>query len=295
MAVGVDHAVRLRDGRLTAYAQYGSPDGYPVINAHGGLACRLDVAAADSVATDLGVRLISPDRPGVGLSCPQPGRTVLDWARDVAELLDSLDVDRFSVMGWSMGGQYAAAVGHALVDRVNRVAIVAGVLPLTEPGVFQQLPSMDRHLTRISQRSPWLARQCFRAMGALAGAAPTLYGRLAARALGPADAAVIRDEGFTAFSQMSHEAFRQPHGAAEEYRAWMRPWGFALEDLKVHVDVWMGLQDELVDKTWPEQLAARIPHAALHVRAGGHFVAHRHYREILDALRRPRSNGVAAS
>jgi pimeloyl-ACP methyl ester carboxylesterase len=84
------------------------------------------VAAADAVAAEAGVRLISPDRPGVGLSDPQPGRTVLDCARDVAELLDQIGVDHFAVMGWSMGGQYAAAVGHALHQRVTRVAIIAG-------------------------------------------------------------------------------------------------------------------------------------------------------------------------
>ena len=50
-----------------AYAEYGTPDGFVVVNAHGGLACRLDVAAADDVAAEAGVRLISPDRPGVGL------------------------------------------------------------------------------------------------------------------------------------------------------------------------------------------------------------------------------------
>ena len=126
------------------YAQYGTGDGVPIVNAHGGLACRLDVAAAHAIAAEAGVRLISPDRPGVGLSDPQPGRTVLDWARDVAELVDQIDVDRFAVMGWSMGGQYAAAVGRALSHRVTRVAIIAGALPLTEPAAFDELPAMDR-------------------------------------------------------------------------------------------------------------------------------------------------------
>ena len=58
--------VRLRDGRTVAYAQYGAPDGVVIVNAHGGLACRLDVAAADDAARAAGVRLISPDRPGIG-------------------------------------------------------------------------------------------------------------------------------------------------------------------------------------------------------------------------------------
>jgi hypothetical protein len=78
------HVVRLRDGRSLGFAQYGRPDGVVVVNAHGGLVGRLDVAAAAPFAERAGVRLISPDRPGIGLSDPLPGRTMLDWAVDVA-------------------------------------------------------------------------------------------------------------------------------------------------------------------------------------------------------------------
>jgi len=46
----VDHVVGLRDGRSLSYAQYGDPAGFPIVNAHGGLACRLDVEAAAPVA-----------------------------------------------------------------------------------------------------------------------------------------------------------------------------------------------------------------------------------------------------
>jgi pimeloyl-ACP methyl ester carboxylesterase len=280
------HVVRLEDGRSLGYAQYGAADGFPVVSAHGGFACRLDVAAADPVATATGIWLISPDRPGIGLSDPKPGRTLADWAHDVAELLDQLDVDRFAVMGWSMGGQYAAAVGYFLRHRVTRVAIVAGALPLTEPGVFNELPTMDRFLTRMSQRTPRLAQQWFRMMRFAARTAPTLYGRLAARELGPADGAVIRDVGFGTFARMSREATRQLTGTVEEYRAWMRPWGFAPEDLAVPVDIWAGTRDELVDSSWPHRLARRIPGATLNIRDGGHFMAHRYYGEIFQLLRR---------
>jgi hypothetical protein len=64
--------VRQRDGRSMGYSQYGTADGYPIVNAHGGLACRLDVVAADAVATETGIRLISPDRPGVGARILSP-------------------------------------------------------------------------------------------------------------------------------------------------------------------------------------------------------------------------------
>ena len=281
-----DRVVRLRDGRSLGFAEYGKPDGVVVVNAHGGLVGRLDAAAAAPFAERAGVRLISPDRPGIGLSDRLPGRTMLDWADDVAELLDQLGVDRFAAMGWSMGGQYAAALGYAMPARVMRVAIIAGALPLTEPGTFSELPFFDRAYTRLSQRVPPVARLCFRTMSLMARSAPTLNGRLAALELGVPDADVLKAEGFEAFSHMSHEGLRRASGVVDDYRAWALPWGFAPEDLRVPVDVWAGLDDQLVPGDWGDELAQRIPGATYYLRRGGHFVAHLHFDELFEALLR---------
>jgi hypothetical protein len=97
----------------------------------------------------------------------------------------------------------------------------------------------------------------------------------------------LRDEGYATFALMSRDALRRPAGVVEEYRAWRRPWGFAPEDLVVGVDVWAGIDDELVNGDWSYQLADRIPNARLCLRHGGHFMAHLHYEEIFDDLRRP--------
>ena len=99
----IDHVVRLRDGRSMGYAQYGDPNGFPVVNAHGGMACRLDVAAAAPIANQVGVRLISPDRPGIGLSDPQPGRTVLDGRATSA----TCSTESMSTGSPSWGGRWA--------------------------------------------------------------------------------------------------------------------------------------------------------------------------------------------
>lgn len=281
-----DHVVRLRDGRSLGFAEYGRPDGVVVVSAHGGLVGRLDVASAAPFAERAGVRLISPDRPGIGLSDRMPGRTMLDWADDVVELLDQLGVDRFAAMGWSMGGQYAAALGYAMPSRVMRVAIIAGALPLTEPGTFAELPFFDRAYTRLSQRIPSFARMCFRTMASLARLAPTLNGRLVALQLGASDANVLSAEGFEAFSRVSYEGLRQTSGVVDDYCTWVLPWGFTPEQLRVPVDVWSGLEDQLVPGAWGNALAQRIPDATHYLRPGGHFVAHLHYDELFEALLR---------
>jgi len=88
----------LRDGRKLGYAQYGSLTGRPVI-LHHGLACsRLDAAAFHEVGQQLDARLIGVDRPGMGLSSPQPNRSLLDLAKDVEQLTDHLKLESYSVM-----------------------------------------------------------------------------------------------------------------------------------------------------------------------------------------------------
>lgn len=281
-----DRTIRLRDGRTLGYAEYGAPDGLPVVYAHGGLSCRLDIAAGASTAQQTGIRLISVDRPGIGLSDPKPGRSVADWSDDITELRDQLGFDAFGAMGWSMGGQYALALGHGLRSSVTRVAVIAGGLPLTEPGHFAQMPPVDRTFIRLSQRAPWLARQCLGFMGITARLTPRLFTRLAAGDLPPADGAVVRTERSPTFAQTSAEALQHPEGHIEDYLAAMQPWGFTPEEITVPVDIWGGADDHFLDPSWPTELARRIPDATLTTRPGGHFMAHLHWREIFDALTR---------
>lgn len=267
------------------FAQYGHPDGFPIVNCHGGVAGRVDVMTAAAPAREAGVRLISPDRPGLGLSDPMPDRTLLDWPRDVEELADRLGLDRFACMGRSMGDQYAAALGFALADRVTRVAIVAGAVPLTEPGAFAKLPTMDRTFTRLSQRAPLVARAVFRGMGAIAPRFPRLWTGLTAAGLGRSDARVLRSEPPRDYALMTGDALCTAAGMVDDYRVWVLPSGFAPEDITVPTDVWWGEDDELVPRDWPVDLSRRIPRATLRTRPGvGHFMAHEHYPEIFGAL-----------
>src|ERR1700712_4650984 len=100
--------LELADGRRLAYYRFGDPDGAPVINCHGGLVSGLDVGLSDASAAASGLSIISPNRPGIGRSSRKTGHEILSWAEsDLVELVDQLGIDRFSVMGWSEGGQYA--------------------------------------------------------------------------------------------------------------------------------------------------------------------------------------------
>lgn len=85
-------------------------------------------------AAEAGIRLIAPDRPGMGGSDFQPGRRVIDWPADVAALAEHLALERFAVLGYSGGAPFAAAVGAMLPERVRSVSLVACVAHLA-PGL----------------------------------------------------------------------------------------------------------------------------------------------------------------
>jgi fermentation-respiration switch protein FrsA (DUF1100 family) len=123
-------------------------------------------------------------------------------------------------------------------------------------------------------------------MASMARSAPTLNGRLVATELGQSDAAVLKTEGYDEFSHVSYEGLRRTSGVVDDYRTWVLPWGFTPEDLRVPVDVWSGIDDQLVPRDWGDELAQRIPGATRYLRPGGHFVAHLHFDELFEALLR---------
>ena len=283
-----DHVITLADGRRLGYAAFGDPDGEVVVNCHGGLVSRNDVEPADADARELGVCVISPDRPGVGLSDRKPGHGLLDWVTgDLAELLDRLGVGSCAAMGWSAGGQYALATAIGMPHRVTRVGVIAGCLPLDDPGVFDELDALDRRLVTWSTRAPAVARGYFHASHLMARRLPGQLTRLSASQLDGHDTGSLEGLG-PWFARVMAEGSVDAHGAVDDYCAYAAPWGFRPEDVEAPVDLYQGTADALVPTAWAEQLDRRIPDSTLTViEGGGHLIGVTCRRQVMDRLRSP--------
>ena len=164
-----DHIVRLPDGRRLGVASHGDPDGRPIFLNHGTPASRLGHEFTDAPARAKGIRVLCPDRPGIGRSDPVRGRTLAGWADDVVALADVLGIDRFAVLGYSCGGPFALAVAAGAPDRVTVAGLMAGVGPIDRPGARQGLSKSDLQLLDLAQRRPWAARALLRALHVGAG------------------------------------------------------------------------------------------------------------------------------
>ena len=239
-------------------------------------------ALEHAVACNVGVRLVSPDRPGLLQSDPAPARNTANWADDVAALLDALGVDAAGVLGWSMGGQYALACAARLTDRVTHTVVIASALPLDDEKTFSQLNAMDRRLTRLSQHHPHVASATFRTLGEIARRTPDVWAHLTTRGAVPDEASALDALPDPAIAAAAAAALEGGAGMIEEYCAWARPWGFELEEVAGKVTIWQGDADELVPSAWAKELATRIPDARLELRAGeGHFLGYVHREQVL--------------
>jgi pimeloyl-ACP methyl ester carboxylesterase len=145
----------LPDGRRLGFAEYGVPDGRPLMFFHGTPGARLMTRFAHPDAVRHGIRIIAPERPGYGLSDFQPGRTLGAWADDVAALADGLRRERFAIAGVSRGGPYVAACAHRMRPRVPIAGIVSGVGPLDDPEIVRALPAGQRRLLAVERRAAW--------------------------------------------------------------------------------------------------------------------------------------------
>lgn len=124
----IEHRIQLTDG-LLACLELGDSRGVPVFYCHGFPGSRFEARLAAGAARRLGIRVLAPDRPGLGASTYLTGCTIGDWAADVTELADRMALERFALLGVSGGGPYALACAARILQRVRAVAVVAGMAP----------------------------------------------------------------------------------------------------------------------------------------------------------------------
>ncbi len=263
--------LELSDGRSLAWRELGPPDGRAVFFFHGGADSGLAAQLLAGAAEAGGVRLIAPDRPGFGASSPDPGRSLVSWADDVAALADHLCVGSFDVLGHSGGGPHALAVAARLPQRVGRVVVVAGGAPKDAGAAGMALPFRLNRWFAIT--APGMQRRFLQShRSGLENPQKFLsqWGRMST-----ADGAMFSEQpevGSLIVAEMT-EAYRAGiDGAALEGQLYYQDWGFSLDSVEQPVDLFYGDADPMAPLSWGRYFVERLPSGTLHVLENeGHF------------------------
>jgi len=280
-----DNIFHLRDGRVLGYAEYGDPNGTPVFFFHGLPGSRRQRHPDESIAIGLGARIITLDRPGYGFSDFQPGRTLLDWPDDVAQLADALHIEQYAAIGLAGGGPYLLACAYNMPERLTSATVISGMGPVDDPEAMKGMMRSMRLGLGIARRVPWeLIRLALEPTVRMVRLNPT-----AAKKFVPLSAPQADKEAFARpeIQAIDHEdlveAYRNgAQGVYWEVVTLATPWGFRLEDIGKKIYLWHGEVDTTIPIHMGRYVARSLPDCEPRFYPGeGHTLIYNHWREIL--------------
>ena len=151
--------LRLRLAHIELAAQvHGPADGRPVIALHGWLD---NAATFARLAPKLeGLRIVALDLAGHGHSEHRPaggGYALWDYVHDVLLVAEQLGWPRFSLLGHSMGAIVSVMLAATFPERVQRLALIDGLVPPTveaDAAVVTLAEALRGRLTLSAKRKP---------------------------------------------------------------------------------------------------------------------------------------------
>lgn len=147
------YALTLADGRTLAYRESGQ--GHALVLLHGwAMSSAVFSEMLDGLAESY--RVLAPDLPGHGCSSDPEAFGLDECAADIIQWLDALEIERFMLGGWSLGGQIALRLVNRITLRIERLLLMATTpkFTLSDDWVHGLPETQVRGLKRNVQRAP---------------------------------------------------------------------------------------------------------------------------------------------
>lgn len=272
----IEHRIQTPDGRTLAVAEWGDPNGLPVIAMHGTPGGRITYWEDPTIYARHGLRRLTYDRPGYGESTRHKGRSIVDVVDDVAAITAALGIDRFVVTGGSGGGPHCLATAALMPDRVIRCLAEVSIAPYPAEGLDwlagMTQGNIDEFSAAIEGEEPMRAiaeRERKTTLERLAAGRSDFMGD--SYELSEADKAQMARHMTRVADQMFNALAPGVDGWVDDMLAFMKPWGFDVTTIRVPVAIKFGRTDNLVPPAHGDWLAAHIPNALVDAHEGaGH-------------------------
>jgi pimeloyl-ACP methyl ester carboxylesterase len=279
--------VSLADGRHLGFAEWGDPEGIPVLLFHGIPGSRLFRHPDETLTCKAGVRLLTIDRPGIGFSDVHAGRTLRHVADDAAALADLLRIDTFAVAGVSGGGPYALACGNFHPGRITRIGLISSLGHFGVPAIERQMREVTPWLLRILLVHGSLLRVVLALAAWRARRNPERFLDFLARPFAEVDRQLlVRPDLRALYIADTLEVYRHGgRGHADDICTLGKPWDFMPEDIRQRVLLWHGEEDRNVPVAVARLMAEALPQCDPRFYDGaGHLLLFDHWVEILTGL-----------
>ena len=273
-----DNIMTLADGRSLGYSDYGASEGVPIFLFHGTPGSRVFGLEGEPIVKTYNLRIIAPERPGYGLSSPQPNREIQNWPADVSELADYLNIRQFHVAGESGGGPYVLACALAMPARIISATLIASAAPVDMPKFYKGMALGNRIGFFAAKYAPFLVKWLMKKFAQYFKKEPEKLLQKMISQFCESDQRLIKNaEGSSKENVLLRhieEAFRQGNdGHYQDFMLVSRSWYLDFNKLELPVFLWHGESDTLMPISPVKTFATQIPNCEAHFIPGaGHLL-----------------------
>lgn len=259
---GGHHRVVDFGDRTLSFAEHGDPDGRPLMFFHGWPSSRYQGVMLDRAAREQGIRLITPDRPGIGMTTFAPVRKLLDWPPLVESLADFLSWDTFSILGVSGGGPYVLACASQIPQRLLHAGIICGAPPVAALPDPRKIALPYRLLIRANRHSNLAMKVAAKAMQFSTKVGPHSWLMKAGQLMIPAaDRLAIRgkDEKESLFRSYRHAFDNGAEPVRIDGEIYLQDWQLDLTKIEFPLRWWHGEKDANLGIETAKWTASQLP------------------------------------
>ena len=253
-----ENILKLSDGKKLCFAEYGKPDGIPVLLLHGNPGVRLSWGLYPGSPYLDNIRIIAPDRPGYGKT-DYKKNAIQKWPNDILELSNYLGIDKFHLFAPSGGGPYALACAWKIPHKLLSVGLFGSVGPYDK----ESITGVNKPLTllwRVANPLFWLVKVQNKVMAKMARKNPVKLARsFSDLELSETDKKIAKKpEIQSLFTTVFPESYLQ-NGIGSAYDCTLpKNWEIPLNEITIKITAWQAEDDCLTGKM-QEHISKRLP------------------------------------